>query len=171
VLSQKGFNVIRDKIALGYKGNIKRFMENIGAGKCVIVVISDKYLKSENCMFEMLALQKKAEVYNRIFPIVLNDAAIYDELARMNYFSYWSGKVKELNEAYNLLPDKTGTNGILDKINLYSDIRRIIDQITALLAEMNTLTPDMHQATDFSDLTDAVEKQILNDQKHETYAY
>lgn len=169
-LSGKGYNVIRDKIALGYKGNIRQFMETIGRGKCVVVVISDKYLKSENCMFEMLALRKNSDAYDRIFPVVLGDAAIYNEVSRINYLSYWNDKVKELNDAYNGLPDKTGTNGIVDKINLYADIRRVIDGITVLLGEMNTLTPDMHRATDFSHLISALDGQILNDQKQQAHA-
>ena len=169
-LTAKGYNVIRDKIALGYKGNIKKFMETIGRGKCVIVVISDKYLKSENCMFEMLELQKNNKVYDRVFPIVLSDANIYDELARLNYFSYWSAKTKELNDAYTQLIDKAGTNGIVDKINLYSDIRRVIDQITVMLGEMNTLTPDLHQSTHFAELIRAIDQQLLTDQMNKTYA-
>mgnify|MGYP000449783516 CR=1 FL=1 len=35
------------------------------------------------------------------------------ELARLQYIAYWNDKVKELNEAYNGLPDKTGTGGIV----------------------------------------------------------
>jgi hypothetical protein len=38
----KGYNVIRDKVSLAYKGNIKEFMQRIGKGKYVILVISDK---------------------------------------------------------------------------------------------------------------------------------
>ena len=52
ILLSKGIKIIRDKRELGYKGLIKAFMERIGRGKCVIAVISEKYLKSPNCMFE-----------------------------------------------------------------------------------------------------------------------
>ena len=33
-------------------------MQQIGQGKCVIAVISDSYLKSENCMFELVEIAK-----------------------------------------------------------------------------------------------------------------
>ncbi len=164
-LTEKELNVIRDKIALGYKGNIKKFMETIGSGKYVIVIISDKYLKSENCMFEMLEIQKNKDVYDRIFPIVMTDANIYDELARMTYFQFWSNKTKELNDAYSAMPDKSGTNGIVDKINLYTDIHRIFDQITVMLRDMNTQTPDMHELNNFSELMKAIDQQMLSDKK------
>src|SRR5512139_972145 len=70
---QKGISIIRDKRDLGYKGMIKEFMERIGQGKCVIAVISDKYLKSPNCMFELLHVVENGNFYDRIFPIILGD--------------------------------------------------------------------------------------------------
>ena len=50
---QKGISLIRDKRDLGFKGMIIDFMNQIGAGKAVVVVISDKYLKSDNCIYEI----------------------------------------------------------------------------------------------------------------------
>ena len=52
-LQEKGITIVRDRRDLGYKGRIKAFMEQIGRGRCVIVVISEIYLKSRNCMFEL----------------------------------------------------------------------------------------------------------------------
>jgi hypothetical protein len=49
VFQSQGITIVRDKRDLGYKGLIKEFMQRIGKGKCVIVVISDRYLKSPNC--------------------------------------------------------------------------------------------------------------------------
>ena len=41
-LQARGITVIRDKRDLGFKGRIKAFMEEIGRGKAVVVVISEK---------------------------------------------------------------------------------------------------------------------------------
>jgi internalin A len=51
---------------------IKEFMQRIEKGKCVIVVISDRYLKSPNCMYERVQIANNGEFDNRIFPIVLH---------------------------------------------------------------------------------------------------
>ncbi len=45
---KKGIKIVRDKTDLNYKGLIREFMQQIGEGKCVITVISDKYLKSNS---------------------------------------------------------------------------------------------------------------------------
>jgi internalin A len=54
--SEKGVNLIRDIRAIPYKGLINEFMERIGRGKCIVVVLSDEYLKSPYCMFELVQI-------------------------------------------------------------------------------------------------------------------
>ena len=81
----KGITIIRDKRDLGFKGRIKAFMERIGRGKAIIVVISEKYLKSQNCMFELVQIADNGQFYERIFPIVMSDANIYDPIQCIEY--------------------------------------------------------------------------------------
>lgn len=162
-LTDKGYQIIRDKIVLGYKGNIKQFMETIGKGKYVIVVLSNKYLVSENCMFEMLELYKNGNVYSRIFPIVLSDAKIYNEVDRIDYINYWDNAIEDLKAKYKTIVNPVGTGQVIEKINQYNDIRRMIDEITGMLRNMNTLTPEMHEGNDFSALISALDQQIASD--------
>jgi TIR domain-containing protein len=54
-----------DQNALRYGESIRGFMRQLGAGKCVIVVLSDGYLKSENCMFELLEIEKNRDIRQR----------------------------------------------------------------------------------------------------------
>jgi len=163
ILTKNYNNVIRDKEALGYKGNIKDFMQQIGRGKYVVVIISDKYLKSENCMNEMLEIKNDGNTYERIFPIVLNDAKIYDEIDRIDYLNYWDDKLNELKEKVKTLRDPVGKARVHEKINQYADINRIIDEITDMLRNMNTLTPEMHKDSNFQPMSEAINKQIEQD--------
>src|SRR5688572_15322470 len=55
-LQRRGIRIIRDKRDLGYEGSIKAFMERIGQDRCIVVVMSDKYLRSPNCMFELIEI-------------------------------------------------------------------------------------------------------------------
>src|ERR1041384_1136109 len=71
-LQQRGLKIVRDKRELEYKGSIKEFMERIGHGDCVIVVISDKYLRSPNCMFELVEISDNKQFKGRVFPIILD---------------------------------------------------------------------------------------------------
>ncbi|MDJ0598593.1 MAG: toll/interleukin-1 receptor domain-containing protein [Crocosphaera sp.] len=157
---QKDIKIIRDKTNLGYKGLIRKFMQQIGQGKFVIIVISDKYLKSKNCMFELLEIAKNGNFYNRIFPIVLPDANIYDAVERLQYVNYWDEKIENLNQAIKNVKEVTNLQGITEEINLYRDIRNKISQLTDTLQNMNTLTVDEHLNTDFNPIITAIEKQL-----------
>lgn len=158
-LQAKGIKIIRDKRDLGYKGLIKAFMERIGRGKCVIAVISDKYLKSSNCMFELVQVAKNGEFYDRIFPIVLADAQIYKPTTRIKYIKHWEDEIKELDEAMRGV-GAANLQGFREEIDEYTNIRNTIAELTNLLKDMNTLTPDIHSQSEFQELIDAIEKRL-----------
>jgi len=158
-LQQRGLKIVRDKRDLGYKGSINEFMERIGRGNCVIVVISDKYLRSPNCMFELVEIAEGKQFHDRIFPVVLGDANIYDPIKRIEYVKYWEVKRAELADAMRTL-DPANLQGIRDDMDLYDRIRDKVSGLTSILKDMNTLTPEMHQESDFSYLYDAIEKRL-----------
>jgi hypothetical protein len=158
-LQKRGIKIIRDKRDLGYKGSISGFMERIGQGNCVVVVISDKYLRSPNCMFELVEIAENKQFHDRIFPIVLADANIYDPIKRIDYVSHWEGKRAELATAMKTL-DPANLQGIREDMDLYDRIRDKVSGLTSILKDMNTLTPEMHQDSNFSVLFDAIEKRM-----------
>ena len=51
-MSERGVPVTRDKDEMSYRDSIQQFMRRIGAGKCVIVILSKEYLESRNCMYD-----------------------------------------------------------------------------------------------------------------------
>jgi len=158
-LQQRGLRIIRDKRDLGYKGSIKTFMERIGLGNCVIVVVSDKYLRSLNCMFELVEIAENKQFYDRVFPIVLADADIYDPVKRIEYVKHWEEKRAELAGAIKKL-DPANLQGIREDMDLYDRIRDKISGLASILKDMNTLTPEMHREVDFSELYDAIQKRM-----------
>lgn len=158
-LQKRGINIVRDKRELRYKGSIKEFMERIGQGNCVIVVISDKYLRSPNCMFELVEIAENKQFHDRIFPLVLEDASIYDPIQRLDYVKYWETKRAELAAKIKSV-DPAHLQGIYDDMNNYDRFRDKISGLTSILKDMNTLTPDMHQESDFISLYESIEERL-----------
>jgi len=154
-LAQRGLTIIRDKRDLGYKGSINAFMERIGQGNCVIVVISDKYLRSSNCMFELVEIADGKQFHDRIFPIVLNDANIYDPVKRLEYVKHWEDKLAELDKAMREV-GQANLQGVREEIDHYSRIRDKVSGLTSILKDMNTLTPEMHRESDFSQIYEGI---------------
>lgn len=158
-LQTRGLKVKRDKRDLEYKGSISKFMDRIGRGDCVIVVISDKYLKSPNCMYELVEIAGNKQVEDRIFPIVLSNADIYNFTGQIQYIKYWESQIKELKEGLKDL-DPTNLQAIYERLNLYDNIRDNISKLTGILSDMNALTPNMHKEEDFNTLYEAIVERM-----------
>jgi hypothetical protein len=160
-LQQRGIKIIRDKRDLGYKGSISGFMERIGQGNCVVVVISDKYLRSPNCMFELVEIAENKQFADRIFPVILPDARIYDAVGRLDYVEYWGKEKAKLNEKMRSLDDQSNLQGIRDELDNYDRFRDEIAGLMSTLKDLNALTPEIHQDSNFSILFDAIEKRLI----------
>lgn len=155
--SESGINIVRDKKDLGYKGSIEAFEQRIAQGQCIILVISDKYLRSEHCMYELVEAEKYKNLYKRIFPIVLADALIYKAIDRLAYIKYWEEQIIQLDQSIKQVNVMTNLAGITTTLDKYAHIRTSFDHLTDLLSNMNALTPEKHTATGFAILVDAVE--------------
>lgn len=158
-LEGQEIHLLRDREEVRYKDSIRDFMRRIGKGKCVVVVISEKYLKSENCMFEMVEIAKAEGLRERIFPIVLGDANIYKATGRIRYVKHWEDEIHELDEALKSVRGDN-LNNLQEDLNLYSEIRRLFDRITDTLRDMNALTPEQHQGAGFDELICRIKSQL-----------
>jgi GTPase SAR1 family protein len=158
-LGLQGIRLIRDREEVRYKDSIRDFMRRIGQGKCVVVVISEKYLKSENCMFEMVEVTKAQGLRERIFPIVLSDANIYKATGRIRYVKHWEDEIRELDEALKTVRGDNLTK-LQEDLNCYAEIRRLFDGITDTLRDMNALTPDQHEGSGFEELIHRIQAHL-----------
>lgn len=152
-------SLVRDKKHLGFKGRIKAFMERIGRGKCVVAVISEKYLKSENCMFELLQIAKNEQFYERIFPVVLEDARIYKPIDRIQYVQYWEREIQELDQQIRSV-SAANLEGFREDIDLYNEIRQYLPRLTNILKDMNSLTAQIHSESGFAELIEAIQQKL-----------
>jgi hypothetical protein len=159
VLRENEILLMRDKNDLGFKGRIKAFMERIGRGKCVVVVISEKYLKSENCMFELLQIAKNEQFYERIFPIVLDDARIYKPIDRIRYVQYWEQEIQALDQQIRSV-SSANLEGFREDIDLYNEIRQYLPRLTNILKDMNTLTAQIHSESGFTELIKSIQQKL-----------
>lgn len=64
---EQNVKVVRDRTDLKLRDNIPKFMERVGAGERVIVFMSEKYLKSESCMYELYEMWRTSEQRGKTF--------------------------------------------------------------------------------------------------------
>lgn len=160
---KKNIPIIRDKIDLKYKGQIKEFMEQIGRGKYVILIISNKYLQSENCMFELLQIFKNQNFYERIFPLVLDEVKISKAVDRLDFLKYWENETENLDSKIRNLNALANIQGVAEDLNLYTEIRNNIARLTNILKDINTLNTNQHISSDFEHLYNLIHSKIEAD--------
>ncbi|MBD2461277.1 toll/interleukin-1 receptor domain-containing protein [Oscillatoria sp. FACHB-1407] len=154
------YNLIRDRNDLSLGKSIQNFMRAIGRGNYVIVVVSDKYLRSEYCMFEAVEIMKNAGIIKdredirdqkqenqpHIFPVVLKDANIYNLEGRNEYIQYWNNEKIRIENLIcaELAPEQSSAlQAVAEKIveisNLVDDfIEFIRDRISLVTDTINT---------------------------------
>jgi len=156
----KGVTIRRDFRDIQYKDSIQGFMETLGRGKCVIAVIDDAYLKSYNCMFELVQVAENGGFRDRIFPIVLGDVKLSRARDRLQYIRHWKEEIEALKRDLKDFDDPVEVNIIHDELNQCVKIRNTIDNLTNTLKDMNTFTLQRHQDADFQTIIDAIEHKL-----------
>jgi hypothetical protein len=150
-MMDRGVLITRDKNEIRYRDSIQGFMHRLGAGKCVVVILSKAYLESKNCMYELTQIAGRPEFAGRVYPIVMPDAGIFEPVTRIGYVKYWEAKRAELDAAMKEIGQEH-LEGIREDLDLYEDIRNTLAGIMDVLADMNTLTPEIHRGADFEQL-------------------
>jgi hypothetical protein len=97
-LTDKGVKVFRDKNELTIQDSIQAFMNRIGRGRAAVIVVSDKYLKSEYCMYEAWSIFKNDNFLDRAFIMILPDAHIDRDEDKTKYISFWQSKTNEIRK-------------------------------------------------------------------------
>ena len=164
-LTENGIKVVRDKRDLPYKRNISDFMKRLGEGRAIVSVIGDDYLKSPFCMNELLLIYHTNDFTERIFPIILDDAKIYNSADMVEYFNYWEHLKAELSESIKENPAKAKIVG--NTLELYEKILGHLGEILKNLSDMNTLTVKAHRDTNFKDLIKAVIRRLNTDSENQ----
>ena len=114
--------ISRDIRDVEYHESFKKFMQTIETHDFVIMIVSDHYLKSRNCMFEVLEVIKDSQFQKKLAFIILSDgdiqyyqdqnmpsigAKVYSLEGQTAYSLYWTKIEKELQEQIEALGDPT----------------------------------------------------------------
>ncbi|QEM13404.1 toll/interleukin-1 receptor domain-containing protein [Mucilaginibacter rubeus] len=88
-----GVKFSRDKSVLTIQDSIQAFMNRIGQGRVISIVVSEKYLFSEYCMYEAWSIFKNDNFLDRAFILILPDV---DFTNKEKYIEYWQSKTNTI---------------------------------------------------------------------------
>ncbi len=165
----RGIELRRDKTSIAYGDSIRRFMDEIGTGGHVVLVLSDAYFKSEYCMYELRQIYDNKDFRQRVNPIVLSGTPFHKPKDHIPYVKYWEQEIADLQAGLNELSDQKYTLELRKDLDGYAECRRLIVELQSTLADMNTLTEEVHVGTDFAALLDRILPQCS--QSNRTWSY
>lgn len=157
-LKAKAYNPSMDDHNLAYKDKLSIFMESIRVSDYAILIISDDYLKSVNCMTEVLHILNERESYSRILPIRHENVKIFNSSDRMKYIHFWKTQVEESTAVIENL-DRISTIEESKRLKITSRIYQDIGDFLITIADMITFTIEKEEEVLFSNLLDYMERE------------
>jgi len=147
-LEKNSFIPVRDRDRLHPGDRISAFMRQLTHADLVVAVISDKYLRSTNCMYEIYRLwqrwQSDANAMARcVVPIVLPEVRVGSFPQRAPYLKHWSDQAKSLEELVRD-PDLRPSSQSWEEVRLVREFAHHIDDILVFLNDV--LMPRQLQA-------------------------
>ena len=153
-LKKNGFDVRKDT-QLPYRVDIVRFMKEMGAGDSIVVVLSDKYLRSEYCIYEAKEMAKYPNFKEKVFPIILPDVDLNTENQRL-YVSFWKEKLNEIERESEMV-------GFMKKRD-YEEICDRFGDFIEVISRQNLLTAEKHEESGFAELIKAIRDRVRQNQ-------
>lgn len=105
-------------------------------GDYAVLIITDNYLKSFNCMYEVLEVMKERHFQDKIFPVVV-ETSIYNSTGRIKYITHWQDELKKLKAEMNKIEDVIYAGSIIDDLKRTQNINFNIDEFIGKVADMN----------------------------------
>lgn len=152
-----GFRVSMDDHSLAYKDRISKFMESIRECDFAIIIISDQYLKSENCMTEIMHLLNDRHSLSKLLPIRQEDVKIFKSQDRIKYVKFWKQQVEE-KEALLTSIESTSAIEEIRKLKTAKRIYQDIGDFLSEIADMITSTIEEQEKIEFKDIIEYVNR-------------
>lgn len=142
----RNINIYRDIRDVKYKESFSEFMNTINEHDFVISIVSDNYLKSRNCMYEVVEVMKDKKYIDKLLYIIIGDkdlsvlgsegygsaAKIYTMDGQDEYIKYWQCQEEEIKKLTNGI-DLSNTKNYVEELQV---IRRIQLDIQNFMAEL-----------------------------------
>lgn len=144
-------NLHRDKLDIGQWKSIKEYMQSITYMDYIILLISEAYLKSSNCMYEVLEVMRDRKYKDKIFPAIIY-SGIYDPSTKADFIIYWQDELKALEDKVKGV-NQQNLGSLINDLKHRQNIASNISDFLYLISDMNN--------PEINDVSDAIEKKLL----------
>jgi internalin A len=147
---KRGIVILRDKRVLRLGDSISKFMERLAGGDRVFVILSDKYLRSPYCMYELMEIWRKSsaeeeKLLSRVRVYVIPGTKIFSLSDRARYAVYWQQEYEKVHQLiHDHGPDVVGPRGFREY--------KLMGHFSRSVAEILETVADRLQPRNFEDL-------------------
>jgi internalin A len=143
VLAIDGFQPVRDRDQMRTGERISAFMRRLTRADQVVAIISDKYLRSPFCMYELYKLWQRSQgdaddLLQHLVPIILPDVQLSTWEDREPYLEYWSARAEKLKASIRR-PHLRPSRESWEEVRLVEEFAHHLDGILVFL--QNSLVP------------------------------
>lgn len=160
-LGATGIEIIRDERALGYTEDIESYMKKIRTTDYALVIVSNAFLQSTNCMFEIHEFLKDENHQDRVLPVILKDytddgverkgANIYTPEGAAVYVKYWEEREATLRKQLEGL-DISNLMHFAREHTLIQSITKTVADFIFLLKRIKHVNFDELVANEYRDI-------------------
>jgi len=172
------YKLTRDQRDLKFKESIKQFMQTIGKHDYVISLISDSYLKSVNCMYEIFEVMRSHEYKEKMLLVILKDsdinhlqdserienksigANIYSFEQQIHYIKYWESKELEYSSLVAGITNETNKIQPLQELKRIQSIASNIGEFLSDISDWNNTDLSKLKATNYEPFIKEINKKI-----------
>ena len=166
--SMVGVTVSRDIRKVRYRDSFKDYMKGVREHDYVVMLISDNFLKSQACMFEVGEILTDEEFKKKLLFIVVSDddakhlksrpekpigAKIYSPMERMNYIKHWEDQYEQFKTGFDEIKSDSAKVELTQQLR---EIRKIIDidlgKFLDYIGDAYGRTFDQMYKTEFADI-------------------
>jgi len=157
----------RDKEDCGYGDSITVFMNEIREGAFVVVMLSEAYLRSFNCLYELAGILNHPDYMKRVFPVVIDESVRGDEKYK-ELANYWEKKKeeKELVVKQVLTKEKTVLVPIEKKVILIEEFIHQLQKLAEITEDLNSYSFKSLEESSYTPLITKINERLYGEKKY-----
>lgn len=156
-LTNNGIEYSIDKNDLLYRGSISEYEREIGDSQRVIMVITQGYLESIHCMYEMANIVENGKLSSRVYPLVKIQERDNNGLQKLKHF--WETRRNEELSRIN----RPGLDAcVIDDLKKIDMVLANLDRFWIYIKDTNTSDFDELVADDAKSLVQCIKKDFAD---------
>lgn len=165
------YRISRDIRDVKYKESFRKFMESIREHEYVLMILSDRYMKSVNCMYEMMEVLKDSSYGRKLLFFVISDAdkkffrqdisdsieaRVYSPEGQTQYILYWQEEQRKLDEQIKRIGDPMYARMQINRKCRIEKIKLELAEFFEYISDARGLTLEEHIRTEFKEVLEHI---------------